>query len=63
VRVRVDADRCVGHGLCYARSPEVFADDEEGYSRVRVEGDVPAGLEDSARVAAANCPERAISVT
>jgi ferredoxin len=63
VKVGVDADRCVGHGLCYSQSPEVFEDDEEGYSHVRFEGDLPAGLEAGARVAAANCPERAIDVT
>ena len=63
MKVRVDADRCAGHGLCYSRAPEVFADDEEGYSRVRLAGELPAGQEALARIAAASCPERAIDVT
>jgi ferredoxin len=49
MKVRVDADRCVGHVLCYSRAPEVFADDEEGYSHVRLEGELPAGRQRSRR--------------
>jgi ferredoxin len=63
MRVRVDAARCVGHGLCYGRAPEVFTDDDEGYSHARFGGELPAELENSARLAASNCPERAIEVS
>ena len=31
MRVRVDPDRCVGHGRCYVLAPEVFSEDERGH--------------------------------
>jgi ferredoxin len=42
--------------------PELFEVDDYGVSSVRIDGDVPAELEEKARLAAANCPERAITV-
>lgn len=62
MRVTIDADRCQGHGRCYDLAPQIFHDDEEGYGQVSGDGTVPAGLEALAKRAAANCPERAISV-
>jgi ferredoxin len=61
VRVTVDADRCEGHARCWAVCPEVFELDDEGHAVVTV-AQVPADLEDKARDAARNCPERAIEV-
>lgn len=61
MKVRVDVDRCVGHGRCYDLAPEIFADDEEGHC-VLVLAEVPSDLEQKARVAAENCPEEAIQV-
>jgi ferredoxin len=62
MRLRIDADVCTGHGRCYALAPEVFEPDEDGHGLVLHEGEVPAGLEEVARRAANNCPERAITV-
>lgn len=62
MRVRVDTDRCVGHGRCYALAPELFEPDDLGNGHEIGDGLVPEGLEDRARLAAANCPEQAISV-
>jgi ferredoxin len=62
VRVRVDRERCEGHGRCYATAPEVFEPDDIGDGHAIGDGTVPAGLEDKARLAAANCPERAIEL-
>jgi ferredoxin len=62
VRIELDSDVCTGHGRCYELAPEVFGDDDEGYSVVLIAGDLPAGLENLARRAAGNCPERAITV-
>lgn len=63
VRLQLDADRCTGHGRCYAVAPELFdADDEDGHGVLRHEGDLPSEHEDLARRAAGNCPERAIAV-
>lgn len=62
MRVRIDAERCEGHGRCYATAPELFRPDEVGDGQVIGEGDVPPQLEREARLAAANCPERAITI-
>jgi ferredoxin len=61
MRVRVDADLCVGHGRCYALAPDVFATDDYGHAYVIVE-DVEGALADQARAGAENCPERAITL-
>ncbi len=62
MRVHVDPDRCEGHGRCYATAPEVFAPDELGNGREISDGVVPVELEQKARLAVANCPERAITI-
>jgi len=62
VHVRIDADRCQGHGRCYALSPDVFGADDLGHGEVLLaEADGEAA--DDARVAAANCPEEAVIVS
>ena len=62
MRVAVDADRCEGHARCWAICPEVFELDDEGHAVV-TQPVVPAELEERARDAATNCPERAITVS
>jgi ferredoxin len=62
VRIRVDDERCEGHGRCYAVAPELFEPDDIGNAVVVGDGTVPAGLEEKARLAAENCPERAVTV-
>ncbi len=62
MRVHVDGDRCQGHNRCYALAPELFDVDDLGNASERGDGTVPAGLEDKARRAMANCPEYAISI-
>ena len=62
MRVRVDDDRCEGHGRCYALAPAVFRPDEIGSSQLVGDGSVPPGEEERARLAAANCPEHAITI-
>jgi ferredoxin len=62
MKVRIDSERCQGHGRCYDLAPDLFGEDEEGYGTVLGDGTVPAGREQEARRAAANCPERAIDV-
>lgn len=61
VRIVLDMERCTGHGRCYSLAEELFDCDERGYSIV-TQPDVPPGLEDKARTAAANCPEGAIGL-
>lgn len=62
MRVVLDREKCQGHGRCYALAPTLFETDDEGYAVLQVDGDVPADLEDDARIAADNCPEYAITV-
>ena len=62
-RVHVDPDKCQGHNRCYSVSPELFELDDLGMSSEIGTGIVPAGLIAQARLAEANCPEHAVSVT
>lgn len=62
MKVRVDGDRCEGHGRCYALAPELFEPDDIGNSQTVGDGAIASGMEDKARLAAANCPERAVIV-
>jgi ferredoxin len=62
MRVHVQADRCQGHNRCYSIAPELFVVDDLGNASEIGDGSVPAGLEDKARLAVANCPEFAIVV-
>jgi ferredoxin len=60
--VHVDESRCQGHGRCYSLAPELFAADDIGNSSEVGDGTVPPELERVARLAVANCPERAITI-
>jgi ferredoxin len=60
MKVRVDDERCRGHGMCTTLCPDVFAINDDGYSEVQVP-EVPAGQEAAAREAIECCPEQAIS--
>jgi ferredoxin len=62
IKLRVDPDRCQGHGRCYSVAPELFLADDLGNGREIGDGGVPPGLERKARLAADNCPEQAISI-
>jgi len=62
MKVQIGPERCQGHGRCYDLAPELFGADEEGYGQVLGDGLVPPELARAARLAAANCPERAIDV-
>lgn len=58
-RLRVNPIACTAFGFCAEYAPELFALDEWGYAWPH-QPEVPAGLEDLARDAAARCPRRAI---
>ena len=62
MKIKIDAERCTGHGRCYALAPEVFEPDDEGHS-VGLVDDIPDDLLDKAQLAVANCPESAITIT
>jgi ferredoxin len=63
LRVRVESERCQGHNRCCSLAPELFEADELGNARVRGDGAVPPALEAKARLAVANCPERAVGLS
>ena len=62
MHVKVDDERCQGHGLCRISAPDLFfAREEDGNAYVKDET-VPEGREDDAELAADSCPELAIEV-
>ena len=63
MRVHLDTEKCQGHNRCYALAPELFDVDDYGEAMLIGDGDVPAELENKARLAASNCPEYAITIT
>jgi ferredoxin len=62
MKIVFDESICVGHGRCYALAPGVYDADDQGHCVVKFDGDVPAELEDAARVGASNCPEDALRI-
>ncbi|GFG64994.1 hypothetical protein MKUB_24840 [Mycobacterium kubicae] len=60
-QVRIDKERCVGHGRCYTLAPEIFDADEAGHAVVLV-ADVSGELERQAVIGEQNCPEEAITL-
>ena len=62
MRLQINSDLCQGHGRCYDLAPELFGDDDEGFGQVAGAGVVPPDRDREARLAAANCPERAIEL-
>ena len=62
MRITYEREACQGHNRCYLLAPEVFDVDDEGYAVLRIDGEVPAELEEKARLAADNCPEYAITI-
>jgi ferredoxin len=62
LRVRVDQDKCQGHSRCKALAPELFTLDEFGNAHEIGDGTVPAGMEQKAWLAQANCPENAVEI-
>ena len=63
MKVQIDSALCQGHGRCYDLAPDLFGDDDEGFGKVLGDGSVPPAKEQEARLAAANCPERAVRIT
>jgi ferredoxin len=61
VKIRLDVDRCQGHGRCYVLAPDLFDADDYGHCVLLVD-EVPAGRQDDARTGVENCPEQALSL-
>ncbi|MBB6125351.1 ferredoxin [Sphingobium subterraneum] len=62
MRVRIKAERCVGHAMCYLAAPEIFVlSDEDGRASVTVDV-VPEEFQEAVRQAARSCPEEAVDI-
>jgi ferredoxin len=62
LKVAIDTGKCQGHGRCYDLAPGLFGEDDEGYGTVLGDGTVTGGRQEQARLAVANCPERAVEI-
>jgi len=62
VKIRIDSDRCSGHGQCCVVAPDLFVDDEAGYGRSVGDSEVSAERLDQAQRAVTSCPEQVISL-
>ncbi len=61
MKVTVDADLCIGCGICEGIVPEVFTLQNEPHAEVLLDP-VPEEFQDAAREAAEECPEQAIAI-
>ena len=62
MRIAVDPAVCEAHGQCGVVDMDLFPLDENGYSAVGPDREVPAGEEDIARIGVRSCPVRALRV-
>ncbi|WP_431331414.1 ferredoxin [Streptomyces sp. IPPR8] len=60
--IHIDEDTCIGAGQCALTAPEVFTQDDDGYSTVRP-GKEDGGGSALVREAASACPVGAVRVT
>jgi ferredoxin len=60
MRIRIDSERCEGHGRCYSLAPALVEPDDLGNAQLIGDGSVPADQEVLARQAEGNCPEHAV---
>lgn len=60
MRIVIHEEHCRGSGHCSEIAPGLVTTDALGQGVLRADGEVPAGLEDLARTAAAACPQGAI---
>jgi ferredoxin len=60
--LRIDADRCQGHAICYLLVPDLFEVDEDGRGSVIRDTMRSDGDQEQAAIAIDRCPEHAISL-
>ncbi|WP_343244822.1 ferredoxin [Streptomyces sp. SID14478] len=62
VRVEVDQERCVGAGMCALTAPDVFTQDDDGFSEVLPGRAEAAGEHPLVKEAVRACPVGAVSL-
>ncbi len=62
MKIKLDLDKCQGHGRCYSLSPDLFDSDDLGNAVLLVTGELSDDQVAQATLAANNCPEYAIEV-
>lgn len=64
MQIKVNREKCTGHGRCWSLAPEVYDADDNGFIEAPEDGvvNVPAGHEDAALLGVRSCPEHALSV-
>jgi ferredoxin len=62
MKLHVETVECAGHGQCFLVNPSLFPLDDDGFSAVTDDIDVPAELADDARRGVQSCPSQAISL-
>lgn len=63
MKVRIDDEKCQGHGLCRLSAGDLFfAREEDGHAYVK-DPNVPPEREAAAELAADSCPELAIEIS
>ncbi|MEU1303776.1 ferredoxin [Streptomyces shenzhenensis] len=62
MHIEIDRDVCIGAGQCALTAPDVFTQDDDGYSML-LPGRADGGGDPLVRDAARACPVGAITVT
>ncbi|WP_028850968.1 ferredoxin [Thermocrispum municipale] len=62
MRISVDNDQCAGIGQCHEVDPDLFPLDDDGYSAVGTDREVPDDKQEKARIGVDSCPMAALFI-
>ncbi|MYW70027.1 ferredoxin [Streptomyces sp. SID8379] len=62
MRIEVDKERCVGAGMCALTAPDVFTQDDDGFSEVLPGRDTAAAEQPLVKEAVRACPVSAVEL-
>jgi ferredoxin len=62
MKIHVSQIECAGHGQCTLVNAELFPLDDDGFSTIEGDLEIPEGLEDDAKRGVEACPSRAITI-